>query len=168
MKIVLLELYGWATFGSVGLSGHTNERGVLQYLFNELPATNHQSGVFTLSVFIQGSWGILETARNNKLKVPGTPFPEAVDARDPAARCIRGRWRCVYVGYALRSINKIYQYKGLSHTYGYASEGRTNVTPSAGLRTLYSMCTVRGANSSVGRVDAPGVCGSGVAATISQ
>ena len=63
---------------------------------------------------------------------------------------------------------KYIKYEGPSHTYGYASEGRTNVTPSAGLRTLYSMCTVRGANSRVGRVDAPGVCGSGVAATIGQ
>jgi hypothetical protein len=39
VKMVLLELYGWATFGSAGLSGYTSERSESQYLFNELSAT---------------------------------------------------------------------------------------------------------------------------------
>src|SRR5258708_21205277 len=94
----------------------SSEHSVLQYLFNKLSATYHQSGVFTLGVFIQSSWRILETTWNHKLKVPGTPLPEAVDARNPATRCIWRRRRCVYVGYALRSINKIQGYKEPSRT----------------------------------------------------
>ena len=71
------------------------------YLFNELSTTYHQSGVFTLSVFIQGSRGILKITWNYKLKVPSTPLPEAVNAWDPASRCIRRRGGCVYMRYAL-------------------------------------------------------------------
>jgi len=75
-----------------------------QYLFNELSTTYYQSGVFTLSVFIQGGGGILEATWNYKLEVPSTPLPEAVNAWDPAPRGIRRRGCRVYVRYALGSI----------------------------------------------------------------
>jgi hypothetical protein len=63
--------------------------------------------VFTLSVFIQRSRGILEATWNYELEVPGAPLPEAVNAWNPASCCIRRRGSCVYLGYALQSISKI-------------------------------------------------------------
>jgi hypothetical protein len=99
-KMVLCELYGWATCGELM---PIRVRGEMTHLLNQL-STAHDQRWACISRLVLLHRNLFKISRDDKLKLPSTLFPEIVDTRNPTSCSVGRGWRRVSMGDTLSKV----------------------------------------------------------------